>query len=70
MSEKLNKIFMLTYDGTFVKIQLSDGRMIECKADCFCEADEEEGEDIPALLVVTPHGEYEILTEDAIIKII
>ncbi len=69
MAKYLNEIYELTNDGAFVKVNLKDEREIECVADCYCEDDEEEGGYIPALLIVTREGEYEILVEKDIYRV-
>ena len=34
-TSKLNIIMERTYDGSYVKVKLNDGREVECKVDCF-----------------------------------
>jgi hypothetical protein len=68
--EKLNMVYDLTYDGKFVRVELSDGRVITCKADCFGETEDEvTGKAIPDLRVIKQDKTSEIIDESDIVSI-
>lgn len=65
MADKIHEFYLLTCDGEYKNIKLKDGRVLKCRADCFCEEDDPEtDESIPAILVVCEDGRKEIIIDE------
>ncbi len=72
MPEILKKLYTMTANNKYIRVRLSDKKIIECTVDCLTYANksDEDDTDEPVALVILRDGREMLLSENDILEII
>ena len=71
MPEVLKKLYMMTANNKYIRVRLSDEKIVECTVDCLTYANksDEDDTDEPVALVILRNGGEMLLSESDILEI-